>query len=44
MNYSSTLPLTSNRLSKFDRVRVDVAQTGFFEGYGLGLQHGRQQL
>lgn len=32
MNYSSTLPLTSNRLSKFDRVRVDVAQTGFFEG------------
>jgi hypothetical protein len=31
-NYDNSLPKTSDRLSTFDRVRVDVAQTSFWEG------------
>ena len=30
--YGPEVPKTSDRLSNFDRVKVDVAQTGFFEG------------
>ncbi len=32
MAYQNELNVTSDRLSGFERVRVDVAQTGFFEG------------
>lgn len=31
-HYSQWSPHTSDRLSGFDRVKVDAAQTGFFEG------------
>lgn len=31
-HYGLGVPKTSDRLSNFDRVKVDIAQTGFFEG------------
>lgn len=31
-HYTNTIPKTSDRLSNFDRVKVDIGQTGFFEG------------
>lgn len=38
-HYNSVVPLTSDRLGNFDRVRVDSAQTSFFEGREFLVAH-----